>query len=80
MTTHDANARSLRITARCSTALDEELELEIDDDRLAKLLAETPEQHEADAIVVTSISGAVSPPRRAGETAGWVQSRSSRSW
>jgi polyphosphate kinase 2 len=50
MTTHDANARSLRINGELLDSLDEELELEIDDDRLAKLLAETPEQHEADAI------------------------------
>jgi polyphosphate kinase 2 len=50
MTTHDANARSLRINGEMLDSLDEELELEIDDDRLAKLLAETPEQHEADAI------------------------------
>jgi polyphosphate kinase 2 len=50
MTTHDANARSLRINGEMLDSLDEELELEIDDDRLAKLLAETPEQREADAI------------------------------
>jgi len=50
MTTHDANARSLRINGEMLDSLDEELELEIDDDRLSKLLAETPEQHEADAI------------------------------
>jgi len=45
MTTHDANARSLRINGEMLDSLDEELELEIDDDRLAKLAGETPEQH-----------------------------------
>ena len=39
MTTEDA--RSLRINGEMLDSLDEELELEIDDDRLAKLLAET---------------------------------------
>jgi len=50
MTTHDANARTQRINGEMLDSLDEELELEIDDERLGKLLAETPEQHEADGI------------------------------
>jgi len=49
MTTEDA--RSLRINGEMLDSLDEELELEIDDDRLAKLLAETAgDQPDSNAI------------------------------
>jgi len=42
--TTDADARHHRINGELLDSLDEELELEIDDDRLAKLLAETSDQ------------------------------------
>ena len=46
----DANAMHDRVTADLVDSLDEELEMELDDDRLDKLLAETAGKHESEAI------------------------------
>src|SRR5262249_26574085 len=46
----DANAMHDRVTADLADSLDEELEMELDDDRLDKLLAETAGKHESESI------------------------------
>jgi polyphosphate kinase 2 len=48
--TNDANARSHRINREMRDAIDEELEMEIDDDRLAKLLTELAEHPQPETI------------------------------
>jgi polyphosphate kinase 2 len=48
--TIDPNAMHDRVTADLADSLDEELEMELDDDRLDKLLAETSDEHRQNAI------------------------------
>jgi hypothetical protein len=48
--TDDPHAQFRRINGEMLETIDEELELEIDDDRLAKLLAETAEHSEPDPL------------------------------
>src|SRR2546430_17742087 len=48
--TNDANARSHRINREMRDAIDEELEMEIDDDRLAKLLTEIAEHPQPETL------------------------------
>src|SRR5262245_25737987 len=47
---NDANARFRRINGEMLETIDEELELEIDDDRLAKLLGEVAEHRQEEAL------------------------------
>jgi polyphosphate kinase 2 (PPK2 family) len=48
--TNDPNARYHRINREMVDSFDEELELELDDDRLAKLLAETSGQPQSETM------------------------------
>src|SRR5438445_12622047 len=48
--TNDPNARSDRINGEMLDTIDEELEMEIDDDRLAKLLTEIAEHPQPDTL------------------------------
>jgi hypothetical protein len=47
---NDANSRFHRINGEMLETIDEELELEIDDDRLAKLLGEVAEHRQEEAL------------------------------
>ena len=48
--TNDPNARSDRINGEMLDTIDEELEMEIDDDRLAKLLTEMAERPQPETL------------------------------
>ena len=54
--TNDPNARSDRINGEMLDTIDEELEMEIDDDRLAKLLTEIAEHPQPGRWIVASTS------------------------
>ena len=53
--TIDPNALHDRVTADLADSLDEELEMELDDDRLDKLLAETADDRDTIRSIVVSI-------------------------
>ena len=69
--TDDTKARHDRMHDEMLDSFDEELEMEIDDDRLAKLLAEMSEHPErGDHRPARLFQGAVPPAGRAGQAAG----------